>query len=318
LKNRSLILLSGEGNTIPAAEAKALFLASDPGSEFEQLAPRVLVATSSADPFKVGERIAFARRVGLILRDPAEGATLLSGKSVRFRAYGVDMRETAADPEDYLRGFDARIDLDSPEYELSLLRGSEDLLAITSPGTMKQQWSLRRPRSRPYFHPSAIFPKLSRALVNLSRCAEGKVFFDPFGGTGSLPIEASLVGARVAFMDRSDQMVRGALSNMRYFRQDWLGVVRADSGSMPFRTVDAVATDIPYGRASSTQGRSPSDILVLLLNSLADIMRPGAFVVVMHPQNVEVRGDPDFQLHEEHHLHVHKLLTRTISVLERR
>jgi len=318
LKNRSLVLLSGEGSTVPAAEAKALFLAYDPASEFEQPAPRVLVATSSADPFKVGRRIAFARRVGLLLRDTAEGAPLLEGRRIRFRAYGTDLRETPADPEAYLRGFEAKIDLESPEYELALVRGREDLLAISSPGSMRQQWSLRRPRARPFFHPSAIFPKLSRALVNLSRCREGETFLDPLAGTGSIPLEAYLVGAVVAAVDISERMTRGALSNMTHFGQNWLGVVRADSNRLPITRADAVATDIPYGRASSTQGRRPSEVLDDLLSSLGEAMRPAAFAVVMHPQSVGVEKSSDFSLVEEHHLHVHKLLTRTISVLRRR
>ena len=318
MKNRSLVLLSGEGNTVPAAEAKALFLAYDPASEFEQPAPRVLVATSSADPFRIGQRIAFARRVGLLLSDPADGAALLEGRRVRFRAYGTDLRETSADPDAYLKGFEAKIDLESPEYELTLVRGRADLLAIASPGTMRQQWSLRRPRARPFFHPSAIFPKLSRALVNLSRCREGDVFVDPFAGTGSIPIEASLTGANVAAVDISEKMARGALSNMKRFGQEWLGIVRADSNNLPVARVDAVATDIPYGRASSTQGRRPSEVLDLLLASLAEAMLPSRFAVIMHPQSVGVEANADFSLLEEHHLHVHKLLTRTISILRRK
>jgi len=318
LKNRSLVLLSGEGSTIPAAEARALFLAYDPESRFEESGPRALVVTSSADPFRIGRRIAFARRVGLLLQDRAEAEPLLKGRRIRFRAYGTALEEAPVDPEEYLTEFEASIDLVSPEYELTLFRGKEDLLAVTSPLTMKQQWSLRRPRTRAFFHPSAIFPKLSRALVNLSRCKEGEVFLDPFAGTGSLPIEAFLIGARVTAVDLSEQMARGALSNMKHFGQEWLGVVRADANRIPVTRADAAATDIPYGRASSTRGRTPSDILSLLLGSLAEIMRPPSIAVIMHPQSVEVEAHSDFLLVEEHHLHVHKLLTRTISVLRRR
>ena len=56
---------------------------------------------------------------------------------------------------------------------------------------MRQDWVIRRPRARPFFHPAAIFPKLSRALVNLSRVGAGEVFLDPFCGTGSLLLEAT-------------------------------------------------------------------------------------------------------------------------------
>ncbi len=317
MKNRSLVLLSGEASTLPAAEARALFLAYDPLSSFESPEPRILIAESSADPVQVGSRIAFARRVGQIA-DESELSGRVAGHRVRFRSFDIRRSRSPAEPEDYMAGLDATVDLVNPEFELTLVRGDEDYLAITAPATMNQGWSMRRPRKRPFFHPSAIFPKLSRALVNLTRCREGGVFVDPFCGTGSIPIEAHLVGARVVAMDLSPRMTQGAAKNMRHFGQEWLGAIRADSTSPPLRAVDAVATDIPYGRASSTEGRTPRVMIDLLLPALAGVMAPGSFLVLMHPQSDAVGGSGTFSLLEEHDLQVHKLLTRTITVLERR
>ncbi len=318
LKTSSLVLLSGEGTTIPAAEARALFLAYDPGSEFQSPDPRLLTVRSSADPFRVGSRIAFARRVGLVPNDRSEIRTLLKGRRVRFREFDLTKRAAAANPEKFLGDIDAAVDLQNPEYELTLVRGEEDILAITSPMTMSQRWSKRRPRSRAFFHPSAIFPKLSRALVNLSRCREDDVFLDPFAGTGSIPVEASIVGARVLAVDVSQLMADGALSNMKHFGQAWLGVVRADSTQPPVIVANAIATDMPYGRASSTRGRKPEEIVSLILPALASVLKSSSFLVLMHPQAVPVEGSRLFDIIEEHHLHVHKLLTRTITVLRRR
>lgn len=310
--------MSGEGTTVPPSEAKALFLAEDPHSTFEMAEPRVLIADSEADPLAVGARIAFARRVGYLLRSPTDASALLTGRRVRFRSFDLSTCGVQPDPAEYLEGIGATIDLDYPEYELTLVRGEREYLAVTAPTSMLQGWSLRRPRSRPFFHPSAIFPKLSRALVNLSRCKRGDVFLEPFAGTGSIAIEASLVGAKVVAVDLAADMARGASSNMRHYAQDWLGVVRADSAHLPVRGVRATATDIPYGRASSTRGRLPELMLDLLLPELARAMVQDSFLVLMHPKSVAVEPTPEFAIEEEHHLQVHKLLTRTITVLKRR
>jgi tRNA (guanine10-N2)-dimethyltransferase len=318
LKNRALVLLSGEGTTIPSAEAEALFLARDPHSKFESPHPRILIVDSTADPFWVGARVAFARRVGPLVEDRADAARWLDGHRVRFRCFDLGRGGRAPDPGEYLQGMNVSIDLENPEYELTLVRGESTYLAVTAPGNMHQGWSDRRPRKRPFFHPAAIFPKLSRALVNLSRCKEGDIFLDPFSGTGSIPIEAHLVGAQVVAIDVADEMARGALRNMKHFDQDWLGVIRADSARPPVRRVDALATDIPYGRASSTRGRKPREVVDDLLPSLATLMADHSLLVIMHPQSLPVVGLPGLSLLEEHHLHVHKLLTRTITVLERR
>ncbi|MDG6901895.1 MAG: hypothetical protein JRM80_08035 [Nitrososphaerota archaeon] len=318
MKNRALVLLSGEGTTLPSAEAKALFLAYDQDSKFESPHRRILIADSRADPLRVGSRIAFARRVGRLVESRAEAAGIVEGHRVRFRSIDVRERQGAASPEPYMEGLDVTVDLDDPEYELTVVRGDDEYFAVTAPTMMKQGWSMRRPRKRPFFHPAAIFPKLSRALVNLTRCREGEVFLDPFCGTGSIPIEAHVIGARVLAADIADNMVRGALRNMKHFGQDWLGVIRADAGMTPIRGADAVATDIPYGRASSARGRAPKDVMEDLVARVASLMSSGSLLVVMHPQTVPAPESRELHILEEHHLHVHKLLTRTITVLGRR
>ena len=252
-----------------------------------------------------------------MVRSPSDASELVSGRRLRFRCFTIGPGWSQPDPADYLRGLDATVDLTNPDCELTLVRGRKDYLAVTTPGAMMQGWSLRRPRSRPFFHPSAIFPKLSRALVNLTRCMKGDVFLEPFAGTGSIAIEASMVGANVVALDMAEAMARGALSNMIHFAQQWMGVVRADSARLPIRKASASATDIPYGRASSTRGRTPAEILDLVLPELGGAMEPGSFLVLVRPQG-QALPESDFDLEEEHILHVHKLLTRTIAVLKRR
>jgi putative methyltransferase (TIGR01177 family) len=318
LKNRVLALLSGEGTTLSEGEAKSIFFAYDQDSKFETPMPRVLLARTEADPFVVGSRIAFARRVGYLIDDPKDAAPILTGHSFRFRCYDLASNRSPPDPGKYLDGIDGTVNLTDPEFELTLVRGSDEYLAVTAPSRMRQGWARRRPRTRPFFHPSAIFPKLARALFNLSQCKEGGRFLDPFAGTGSILIEASLAGAQVVALDQSEKMVRGALANMKGFGQEWLGLVRADSSHLPISEIDAVATDVPYGRAASPHGRKTAEILELILPVLARTIVRGGFVTIMHPQDIPIEGNGGLAIVQEHHLHVHKLLTRTITVLRRR
>lgn len=317
MKIRAITLLSGEGTTLPEAEAKSIFLAYDPDSQFDSPTPRVMISRTEADPFLVGSRIAFARRVGFLVDGPEEAALMLSGRRVRFRSFDLSSERRPVDPERYLNGIDAEIDLSDPELELTLIRGTDDYLAVTAPARMRQAWRERRPRIRRFFHPSAIFPKLSRALVNLSRCREGETFLDPFLGTGSIPIEAAQIGARAVGIDLSEKMVRGAKENMKGFGQEWLGIIRADAKMLPTRAVDAIATDIPYGRASSTHGATPEEILNGALPLLSRAIKSGGFMVIMHPNSLSIDPVGDLIVEQEHDIHVHKLLTRTITVLRR-
>ena len=317
MTSRSFVLFSGEGGSIPPAEARALFLAYDPLSHFEHPEPRVLLAESRADPFIVSSRIAFSRRVGILLEEASEASEWVRDRKIRFRQFSLGLRPSPVEAGAVLRGIEADIDLANPDYEFTLVDGEKRYLVLTRPSIMRQEWSLRRPRKRPFFHPSAIFPKLSRALVNLSRCREGGILLDPFAGTGSLPIEAAEVGARVIAADQVLKMTTGALLNMKRFKQDWLGVVRADAFASPIRRVDAVATDIPYGRASSTRGSAVMGIIERTLSCLPQIVGRGSRVVLMHPSSVPVESTEELAVEEEHYLYVHKRLTRAITILRR-
>jgi len=210
-----------------------------------------------------------------------------------------------------------RVSLENPDIEVTVVRGDRDYLALTRPSLMNQSWVARRPRKRPFFHPAAIFPKLSRALVNLSRVRSGEIFLDPFCGTGSLLLEAYEIGAVPVGTDIDAKMVRGAHRNMAAFRQGWLGLVRADARSAPLRSADAMATDVPYGRASTTSGSDTRQIIDSLLANASIILRSGHRLVLMHPRSEKVEGDGEFDLQEEHQLYIHRKLTRTISVLRR-
>jgi putative methyltransferase (TIGR01177 family) len=318
LKNKSLVLLSGERTSIPEAEARALFLTYDPNSRFVSPEERVLIVHSSVDPLLVASRVAFARRVGLLISDPSDAADAVKGKKVRMRIYSLSVGGAHIDWQKMLQSIDAEIDLENPDFEFTVVEGKRRYLALSSPLKMNQGWSLRRPRQRAFFHPSAIFPKLSRALVNLSRCRAGDLFLDPFAGTGSLPLEAAEVGAKVLAVDQSEKMTRGSLANMMKFGQQWLGVVRCDSFLLPLRRVDAIATDVPYGRAASTRGRDARNVVQAVVETMPALLSRGSRMVMMHPNNVPVGPASDWALEEEHHLYVHKALTRTITVLRRK
>jgi putative methyltransferase (TIGR01177 family) len=318
LKNKALVLLSGEESTIPAAEARALFRTYDPGAEFSQPEPRILIVESTADPDSVARRIAFARRVGALIGDAREAADLVKGLRIRFRRFTLDgagARDSG--PGNLLNGVDAEVDLGNPDFEYTQVSGRAVYLCLTRPGLMLQGWAERRPRTRAFFHPSAIFPKLSRALVNLSVCKEGETLLDPFAGTGSIPIEAAQVGLRAVAIDRARRMAEGSFSNMKRFGQDWTGIIRCDSLHLPFASVDGIVSDVPYGRASSTLGLAAGEVVDAFLEEAAVVLRPGRRLVLMHPKTVDAKSGRGFSTEEEHDLYVHKKLTRTITVLRR-
>lgn len=320
-------MLSRESTGIPEAEARALVGDVDPEARFEQPEPGLLIAETSADPATVEARVAFSRRVGTFVPDgELTGGQLseLRRGSYRVRVFHGDGGEgDKAVITAIAKRVDGKVSLKDPDREVSACvgeDGSRMYFAITSPGTMRQGWVTRRPRSRAFFHSSAIFPKLSRALVNLSGVQPGETFLDPFCGTGSLLIEASIVGAEPLGVDLARKMVRGARRNSIKYGQPWLGIIRANTMSLPLTKVGGAATDIPYGRVSSREGRESAEILRSLVDEARRVVPEGKKLVVMHPKSIETRAVADtegFDIEQELDIYVHRTLTRRITVLRR-
>jgi tRNA (guanine10-N2)-dimethyltransferase len=320
-------VLSRESTGIPEAEARALASDPDPTAKFESPEGGLLIAETSADPAAIEARVAFSRRVGLLVpegRLEDEHISLLRLGTYRVRVFGEgDGGEGEEEIISSIAGrVEGRVSLESPDREVSAYVSGkgQTYLAITMPRSMRQGWATRRPRSRAFFHPSAIFPKLSRALVNLSGVQPGEAFLDPFCGTGSLLIEASIIGAEPLGIDLARKMVRGARRNSIKYGQPWLGLIRADSRGLPIRGVGALATDIPYGRASSAGGLKSSEILRSLVEGAPAVLPEGGKLVVMHPKSLQVGPIAEgagLRVEKELEIYIHRTLTRTITVMRK-
>jgi len=178
----------------------------------------------------------------------------------------------------------------------------------------------RRPRRRPFFHPSAMPAKLARCMVNLAQPKAGDIVLDPFCGTASMLIEAGLMGCRVVGFDVQRRMVRGSLRNLRYYGVSPEGMLRADARHPPIREVNCIVTDPPYGRSATTLGRGIGEIVKDFLSTARDLVSLGKRICIASPRRVKVGKigkESGFKLVESHSVYVHRSLTREIAVLER-
>lgn len=312
--SKLLILLTGEEGSLPAAEAVATIRTYDKRASFRFPSRRIVLAETSAPSEPIMKRIAYAKVVGKVIEDIEGVMNFLKGKRIRWRCYTVDGGGTALPA--WIEKIDAKVSLDDPEYEIATVVSGEKYDVLTIPSLMKKSWSSRRPRVRSFFHPSAIYPKLARALVNLTECMEGSTLLDPFAGTGSILIEASIVGIEPVGIDISRKMGLGMKMNMEFFGQDWLSVIIADSRRLPIRMVDGIVTDVPYGRASKTYFSDTESLTALLLEQAREILAAGKKIVIMHPSGTKVKCD-GFSVEERHYIPVHRNLTREITVMRR-
>jgi tRNA (guanine10-N2)-dimethyltransferase len=178
----------------------------------------------------------------------------------------------------------------------------------------------RRPRKRPFFHPSAMQAKLARCMVNLAQPKVGDIVLDPFCGTASLLIEAGLIGCRVMGLDVQKRMAKGSLLNLRYYGVKPEGMVRASALCLPFKGIDCIVTDPPYGRSATTLGRKIEEIVEDFLSTAIEYIPRGKRICVASPNSIEIGKIGErlgFKRVESFLIYVHRSLTREIVVLER-
>lgn len=170
-----------------------------------------------------------------------------------------------------------RVDLRDPQHEVNVYVTPAGLhwgLLLDAPA--RARFADRNPMHRPFFRSVLVPRQRARCLVNLTGIQPGQRFLDPFCGTGSLLVEAALVGTLAYGSDIDPVMVRGSRANLR--REELPAQIRQiDARRLgEWGTVfDGLATDIPYGRSASTHGSDVADLFRRLLVSASDVLRPG-------------------------------------------
>ena len=189
-------------------------------------------------------------------------------------------------------------------------------LAEMTPKTFSE----RRPRKKPFFHPSAMPSKLARCMVNLARAKAGELLLDPFCGTGSVMIEAAFIGCRVLGLDIQRRMAVGCRRNLKHFGVDSEGLVIADSRRLPLTGLDCLVTDPPYGKSASTMKSTTKQIVEGVLSSASPLLSVGQRICIASPKTLniaQIGTELGYKHVESHFAYVHRTLTREIAVFEK-
>jgi tRNA (guanine10-N2)-dimethyltransferase len=337
-----LLILSGEHQTLPTAEVKAVLEAE--GLEFKicEVDPPIMIV--EVDDVEIctllKERLAMTLEgMELLFKCDADLAEIersmrdvsfdfLEGKTMAIRVSKKAPRTNISSLElerrlgamVLERTKKTKVDLRNPHVVLRGILTRSFYLGIRSFEVNRGAYDLRRPRYRPFFHPGSLEPRICRVFVNLARPKRGSIFLDPFNGTGGLSIEASMIGCQVIGLDIDDEMCHGALKNLKSLRCDVVGVIRSDARKLPLTegTVDSIATDPPYGRSTSLKKALLKELINSFLCQGEGLLKKGGYLCFAHPAWLtDIRIPSSMTLVEQHDMRVHKSLTRRVTVLRK-
>jgi tRNA (guanine10-N2)-dimethyltransferase len=340
-----LFLLSGEHETLPASELKAILEAE--GFTFKVLEKLDQTLRLEVDPNcieAIQRKAAFTRLCGLELFScKAETSSIVKAtcstslnevlrekesfavRIKRVKDYAPSVNGMALERklgEIILNEVEGTaVNLKNPDKTfVGILTDEKLIFGLKLAEIPPKPFMDRRPKKKPFFHPSAMQAKLARCMVNLAKPKTGEIVLDPFCGTGSMLIEAALIGCRVLGLDIQRHMVRGSLKNLTHFNIKPEGVIVADAQKLPITKIDCVVTDPPYGRSATTLKRTTRQIVEEVLMAVYDMLDKGRRVCIAAPKTLNVGniGTALGYRHLESHLvYVHRSLTREIAVFEK-
>jgi len=338
-------LLSGEHETLPIAELKAILEAEGYTFKLLEKLDQVLRLEANLSCVKaIKRKAAFTRMAALELFNcKAETTKIVKAMhSIRLNKVLKD-GESFAVRVKHVKNYAPRINgmiLERKLGELTLNAKTKAKVKLKSPdktfiGILTSEKFIfglklaeippkpfveRRPRKKPFFHPSAMPAKLARCMVNLTKPKNGELVLDPFCGTGSMLIEAALIGCRVLGLDIQKRMAKGTRKNFAHFNINAEGVVVADASKLPITKIRCVVTDPPYGRSATTLKRTTKQIVEEVLTALNEIICKGGRICIAAPKTLnigQIGSSLGYKHLESHFAYVHRTLTREIAVFEK-
>jgi tRNA (guanine10-N2)-dimethyltransferase len=338
-------LLSGENETLPAAELTAILEAENCTFEItEKLDQLVRLEANPNCIYAVHRRAAYTMTSALeLFTCQAEENTIMKtaehtdftavlnpGESfaVRIKRIKEHSKNVRTVPLEAKLGkhilnnsLKAKVNLKTPDKTfLGILTDNRIVFGLKQTEIQTKTFSERRPRKKPFFHPSAMPSKLARCMVNLARAHAGDTVLDPFCGTGSVMIEAALIGCHVLGLDIQRRIIVGCRENLKHFSVNPEGLAVADSRKLPLTRIDCLVTDPPYGKSASTMKSTTKQVVEGVLGSAHSLICEGQRICIASPKTLNIAKlgtELGYKHLESHFAYVHRTLTREVAVFQK-
>ncbi|MBK5112992.1 MAG: methyltransferase [Candidatus Heimdallarchaeota archaeon] len=212
------------------------------------------------------------------------------------------------------------VDTKNPDITFVLLFTQDELLFGEEVYARKKgSFESRRADRRPYFKPGTLEPRFARMMVNLSKASTQSFLLDPFCGPGGIILEGVLMNCSVVGLDIDKRMVKGSIRNLAHYKPNsQYHVFVSDARKLPFHNnVKSIATDPPYGRATSTYGKEVEDLLDQFFSEASNALVKGGTLAIGMLDEIpleEIAKDYDFHLSIFEKIYIHKSLTRRVGV----
>ncbi len=302
-----LIEFWGDLKNFAQGETRAIF--EGEGAFYEIVDDNYPVMVIDVKKWEPLKRAGFIRFVSKFL---ASGDSIpkidlnLEDFAVRARRYDPSGLKSDFVEREIGRMVRGKVNLTSPKNVVRVAISKRIHIGILLYDFLQDKFEERKGSNLPISYPITMHPRFARALINLARLKRGNKIMDPFCGTGSILVEAGLMGMRVYGSDIDERMIFASKKNISKFG------VHAELNVMDVGEIsgsyDAVVTDPPYGRSSSSKGEKIESLYGRAFKKFSELVDKVA-IVLPSKRAMEI-GKKYFELREFYPVRVHKSLTR--------
>ncbi len=328
--------LSKEFVSLPQDEAESCFHAEMALPHDVLSNEDVFLATieaSSHKLFRIASRLSLTFNLGkLMCISSTEKADLLHnareivlpeegsiGVSYRNRSQCISSQDVIT-PLSKILTKNRSVDLSCPDIRIRVIINDTAVYVMQVVHTIdRSDFEKRKAQYRPFFSPISLHPKLARALVNITKINQSSCILDPFCGTGGFLLEAGLIGATLIGCDIEDKMIRGCEKTLTHYGIKGFDLICADVGTLEetIDQVDAIVTDLPYGKSTTTRGESLQELVSRAYQQFSKILaKDGKAVVGSHSPDLLQIGTKHLNLQKMYSIPVHQSLTRYFGVFQ--
>ena len=157
-------------------------------------------------------------------------------------------------------------------------------------------------------------------MVNLSQVKKHQTLLDPFCGTGGILLEAGLLGAQIVGSDIEQKMIEGSKKNLEFYHLKEYRLYCADIGDISryVPSVDAIATDFPYARSTTTKGEQLLKLYNRAFETISSVLKKGRYAVVgISNEEIRTIGEQYLSVVATYPVKSHRSLTRYFVVYQR-
>jgi len=319
-------MLSGENLKLARLEAESLL-----GLEQTKLEGSYLFCTIPTDSMKLIDRLAYTRKIYEIVYTTNRKNLEISLKEYPWMNYyekNFCVRITSAEHYDerYYAGFvwqslerntRPQVNLDNPSLLIEIFIDKDTATVSKLLYQNFETFENRKAHLKPILHPTAMHPKMARALINILNPDPKEKIIDPFCGACGILTEAGLLGLKFEGHDIDKKILESAKTNLEYYdiKPEHYKLIQGDSTKI--KNLKNIVTDLPYGKSS----KKSHELIELYAKFLKNIS--GRAIIVM-PDFLPYKKLLDKNLPKSVTVitiishYVHKSLTRKIILIDKK